>query len=51
MEYDRLYGVPRFQSSNIVIHNANKDCEGDRIALAGEVASGQIMSEVVGLDN
>ena len=37
MEFVRLYGVPRLQSSNIAICSANKDCGGD-IALAGEVA-------------
>ena len=31
---------------NIVISSANRDCGGDRIALAG----GRIVSEVVGLD-
>ena len=49
LEYDRLYGVPRLQSWNIVICSAN-DCGGNMIALAGEVAGGQTVSEVVGLD-
>ena len=33
MEYDRLYGVLRLQSSNIDICSASKDCGGDRIEL------------------
>ena len=50
MEYDRLYGVQRLQSSNIVIYSAKKDCGGDKIALAGEVVGGQTVSELVRLD-
>ena len=36
MEYDSSYGVPRLQSSNIVICSANKDCGVHRTALKGE---------------